>query len=428
MDRSYRSAEEKNLEPQALAGLEQTRLEHTKTVQLSIIVPTRNESKNVASLLERIGQATKGLATEVIFVDDSTDNTPQVIESEAKRSSLDVAIIARPLERRNGLGKAVVEGMRLARADWVCVMDGDLQHPPEVIPQLLHHAYATNTTLVAASRLTEGGSTAGLSFRRKIISYVLAFGSRIVFPKQLRQITDPLTGFFLFRRDTVNPDDLQPEGFKILLEVLVRSPRLRVSEVPFEFAERQGGESKASSNEAVRLFRQMLRLSVSSHANLIRFLLVGFSGIFVNTLLMALFTESFNLLYVFSAILATQGSSLWNFTLTEKWVFGKRGQDGKRGYRLLGYMLVNNTALVLRGPILVMFVRWFGIHYLTANVLSLLILTMIRYFVSDRVIWKQQPSDPSSDLPLSNSPLSNSPLSNSPLSTIPISSVQTEQL
>jgi dolichol-phosphate mannosyltransferase len=402
MDASFRSGTE-------VTRLERPRLENQHPpIQLSIIVPTRNEAKNIRPLLGRIREATQGLSTEVIFVDDSTDNTPAVIEDEGKCSPLEVSLIARPLERRNGLGKAVVEGMRLAKADWVCVMDGDLQHPPEVIPQLLHHAYATNTTLVAASRLTEGGSTAGLSLRRKVISYALAFGSRLVFSKQLRKVTDPLTGFFLFRRDMVNPDDLQPEGFKILLEVLVRSPRLRISELPFEFAERQAGESKANSNEALKLFRQMLRLSLSSQAHLLRFMAVGLTGLVVNTLLMALFTEWLGVLYLASAIMATQGSSLWNFFFTETWVFGKRKQEGRLIYRWLGFMTVNNGALLLRGPVLVFFVSWLGVHYLLANVLSLVILMVLRYFIADRLIWKKQVA---AELPLT-----------------PITSIHTEKL
>jgi dolichol-phosphate mannosyltransferase len=390
MDVSFRSGMKEERLNSVKTQQPSTAVEVHTTPQLSVIVPTRNEAKNVAPLLERIRQATQGLKTEVIFVDDSTDNTPAVIEDEAKHSPLEVSLIARPPERRNGLGKAVVEGMRVAKADWVCVIDGDLQHPPEVIPQLLHHAYATNTTLVAASRLTKGGSTAGLSLRRKLISYALAFGSRLLFSKRLRQVTDPLTGFFLFRRDTVNPDDLQPEGFKILLEVLVRSPRLRVSELPFEFAERHAGESKANSNEALKLFRQMLRLTLSSQANLLRFTAVGLTGLVVNTLLLALFTEAFGLLYLMSAILATQGSSVWNFTFTETWVFRERHREGRLVYRLLGYMTVNNAALLLRGPVLVVFVAWLDVHYLVANILSLFILMMLRYFIADRLIWKKQ--------------------------------------
>jgi dolichol-phosphate mannosyltransferase len=201
---------------------------------------------------------------------------------------------------------------------------------------------------------------------------------------------------------------LQPEGFKILLEVLVRSPRLRISELPFEFAERQAGESKANSNEALKLFRQMLRLSLSSQAHLLRFMAVGLTGLVVNTLLMALFTEWLGVLYLASAIMATQGSSLWNFFFTETWVFGKRKQEGRLIYRWLGFMTVNNGALLLRGPVLVFFVSWLGVHYLLANVLSLVILMVLRYFIADRLIWKKQVA---AELPLT-----------------PITSIHTEKL
>jgi dolichol-phosphate mannosyltransferase len=259
--------------------------------RLSVIVPTRNESANVEALLRRLQSGAGSLIEEVIFVDDSTDNTVQVIESMADKFPFPVRVVARPPERRNGLGKAVVEGVRVARAPWVLVMDGDLQHPPEVIPQLLGKALAADANLVAGSRLAKGGGTDGLSARRKFISQTLAFTSRMLFPQRLRQLTDPLTGFFLVRREVLNPDDLKPEGFKILLEVLVRTPGLRVAEVPFQFGERHGGESKASTGEVVRLARQMIKLSLISQRRLLQFAAVGVTGILVNTLLLILFTE-----------------------------------------------------------------------------------------------------------------------------------------
>lgn len=356
---------------------------------LSIIVPTKNEAKNIEPLLEHIRQTTHGLRLSVVFVDDSTDETPQIVESLSDRFPFDITLIARPPERRNGLGKAVVEGMRAVRSDWICVMDGDLQHPPEVIPQLLNHAEATGANLVAASRLSEGGSTAGLSFSRKVVSYGLALASRLLFPKRLRQITDPLTGFFLVRRDAIDPEELRPEGFKILLEVLVRSPRLRVSEIPFEFGERHAGESKANSHEAMLLFRQMLRLSILSQKHLFRFGVTGGSGLLVNSLLMALFTELFGLFYLLSAVLATQGSTLWNFVLTEKWVFSDREKkQGAMWHRLAGFLFMNNGMLALRGPLLAVLVTWLGIHYLAANLLSLVLMTLLRFAVADRLIWR----------------------------------------
>jgi dolichol-phosphate mannosyltransferase len=103
---------------------------------LSIIVPTRNEAGNIDPLLTRLERALDDIAFEVIFVDDSTDNTPEIIRDRGSKCAFEVSVIARPPERRNGLGMAVVEGMKIARADWMVVMDGDLQHPPEVIKEL----------------------------------------------------------------------------------------------------------------------------------------------------------------------------------------------------------------------------------------------------------------------------------------------------
>lgn len=361
----------------------------TAPYRLSVVVPTRNEADNVVPLLERLEGATRGLEAEVIFVDDSTDGTREVIGAARDHFPFPITLIARPPERRNGLGMAVVEGLRAARHPWVCVMDGDLQHPPEVIPQLLSQAAEAGATLVAASRLTEGGTTAGLSLYRKVISVVLAFVSQILFPARLRAVSDPLTGFFLVRRAALDLGGLQPEGFKILLEILVRSPHLRVGELPFAFDERHAGESKASSGEAFKLFRQMLRLSLSARREFFGFAAVGGSGIVVNTLLTALFTELFGLFYIVSATLATQGSSLWNFGLTEGWVFRRRGlQRAQLGWRLLGFLAMNNAALLVRGPLIALFVGRLGVHYLLANLVSLFVIVALRYTVADRLIWR----------------------------------------
>ena len=250
-------------------------------------------------------------------------------------------------------------------------------------------ALASDANLVAGSRLAKGGGTDGLSASRKVISKVLAFSSRMLFPQRLRQLTDPLTGFFLVRREVLNPGDLKPEGFKILLEVLVRTPGLRMAEVPFQFGERHGGESKANSTEVLRLFRQMIKLSFISQKRLIQFATVGITGILVNTLLLILFTEGMGIHYLLSAILATQGSSIWNFVWTEKWVFGDRQQGGSWLARLLVFLGINNVMLLARGPMLAFFVGMLGIHYVVANLLTIAIMTLVRYAIADRLIWKQ---------------------------------------
>ena len=139
---------------------------------VSIILPTRNESGNIEPLLHRIEQALEGISAEVIFVDDSTDNTPQVIQQASQRTHLAVRLIARPPERRTGgLGGAVVEGFRAAKGRWLCVMDADLQHPPEMIPKMLSHAQETASDLVIGSRFAEGASTPGMDNLRTAISH-----------------------------------------------------------------------------------------------------------------------------------------------------------------------------------------------------------------------------------------------------------------
>jgi dolichol-phosphate mannosyltransferase len=357
---------------------------------LSMVIPTRNEAGNIEPLLMRIHQAVKGIAVEVVFVDDSTDNTPDVIRKLQDWFPLPIKLIARPAERRkNGLGGAVVEGFQAAQGTWMGVMDADLQHPPEMIPRLLRQAQKSGSDIVIGSRLAPGGDSSSLGFTRNIISHVFALTTRIAFPQRLWNVTDPLTGFFLTKRSSVNPDDLKPDGFKILLEILVSHPHLKVSEVPIQFGHRNAGESKASVKETVKFFRGLYRLRMAGNANFMRFLLVGLSGLVVNSLALVAFTELAGIHYVISAAIATQVSTLWNFGLTETWVFGKRETERPFVQRLVSFLLVNNLLLILRGPIITLLVGRLGIHYLISNLASLFVMTLLRYLLADKWIWNK---------------------------------------
>jgi dolichol-phosphate mannosyltransferase len=181
----------------------------------------------------RVHQAVKGIATEVVFVDDSTDTTPDVIRQLQDWFPLPIKLIHRSEEeRQNGLGGAVVEGFKASQGAWMCVMDADLQHPPEMITKLWHQAKKSGADIVMGSRLAPGGDSSSLGFMRNVISRVFAWTTRLAFPQRLRKVTDPLTGFFMTRRAAVNPADLRPDGIKILLEILVSHPQLQVAEVP----------------------------------------------------------------------------------------------------------------------------------------------------------------------------------------------------
>src|SRR5829696_4867048 len=366
-------------------------LEDLQTIyEISLVIPTRNEAGNIEPLLMRIHQAVKGIATEVVFVDDSTDNTPEVIGKLQEWFPLPIKLIHRPKEeRKNGLGGAVVEGFKAAQAKWMCVMDADLQHPPEMIPRLFRQAQKSGADIVMGSRLAAGGDASSLGLTRTVISYVFAWTTRLTFPQRLRQVTDPLTGFFMTRRTSVNPQELRPDGFKILLELLVSHPHLKVAEVPIQFGYRNAGESKASVSETVKFFRGLLRLRLAGRTNFVKFLVVGLTGLLVNSLVLAAFTELSAIHYIVSAVIATQASTLWNFGLTERWVFGQRQTERGFWTRLVSFLLMNNAMLLLRAPIMTLLVSQLGVHYVLANLASLFAMTVFRYLFADKWIWNK---------------------------------------
>jgi dolichol-phosphate mannosyltransferase len=229
---------------------------------LCAVVPTRNEADNVREVARRLGAALRDVSAEVVFVDDSDDGTPQVVEDLASSiAEPRVRLVHRAgPERVGGLGGAVVTGMRAATADWVCVLDGDLQHPPEVVPRLLAAARHADADLVIATRYAGDGRADGLTAGRTAVSRSAATAARVLFPRRLRGVSDPMSGFFLVRTSALDLDALRPRGFKILLEILVTAPWLSATEVSFAFADRHRGRSKAGWREGFRFARSLARL------------------------------------------------------------------------------------------------------------------------------------------------------------------------
>lgn len=367
------------------------------TCLLTVIVPTRNESGNVAPLVARLEEVLGDIDAEILFVDDSSDTTPEQVRSTAVTASLPVRLLHRtPKERVGGLGGAVLAGLRSACGDWVVVMDGDLQHPPEIVPDLLRAGQDSGADLVVASRYVGGGSAGGLSTptRARVSGGANAL-ARVVFPRRLADCTDPMSGFFAVRRGSVDLDRLQPHGFKILLETIARSPRLKVAEVPFVFQTRHSGESKASLAEGLIFVRKLASLRAASvfgrHSKAVTravgFASVGATGIVVNSLALYLFVSVMGANLLLGAALATQLSTAWNYLLTDSLVF--RGPKRRSGWvRFLGFAAINNAVLLLRLPLLSWLVHSLGVGYLTANVLTLLAVFVVRFLISDRYLFR----------------------------------------
>lgn len=366
-------------------------VEETVKPLVSVVIPTKNEAGNIPLLVDRLETLADSMPLEVIFADDSDDDTADVIARIIPHSSIRITLVQRaPEERVSGLGGAVVAAARVANGTWVCVMDADLQHPPERIQDLLNQALTAESDLVIASRYRERGSVGDFNLVRKGASRLSALSARVAFPRKLLRVTDPMSGFFLIRRSALDLDELKPRGFKILLEIMAKTPNLAISEIGFEFGKRNAGESKASLSEGMTYLSQLCRLRAGDEfLRFVKFILVGASGFVVNSVLIYLFTSMMGVHYLISAIFASWGSTTWNFGLTEFWVFPDRSSARLRLTRFALFFGMNSSLLVVRTPMIWFMTSVLGIYYVASNIISLVALLLLRYGVADSWIWER---------------------------------------
>lgn len=230
---------------------------------ISLVVPTYNERANIARLVHRTGAALAATREpfELIIVDD---NSPDGTADEVRRlqaSHLWLQIVVR-LDQRD-LSTAVLAGWHVARGDLLGCMDGDLQHPPERLAELVQRIRDGDGEIVIASRYVAQGSVSEWKFHRRIISSAATLLTRIALPSKIRNVRDPMSGFFVLRRSVVEGVDLRPLGYKILLEVLARGRYTRATEVAYTFEERVEGGSKIGGKQVWQFLIHLLRLRFS---------------------------------------------------------------------------------------------------------------------------------------------------------------------
>lgn len=352
-------------------------------MDLSIIVPTFNEGPNVDELVRRIGETLEGRTFEIVFVDDSTDDTPEIIAAAAARAPFPVRLIHRTTPTA-GLGGAVVAGFQQARARWCLVMDGDLQHPPEDIPRLIQRAERGDVDVVVASRYASGGTSKGLAdATRTAVSRASTALTKAMFPRKLAGCSDPMTGFFLLDTESVDVDALRPRGFKILLEVLARR-QLRIDEVPFDFAQRYAGESKATFTQGVRFLTQLAMLRFGRMS---AFALVGGFGAIANLVIMwGLIRLGMD--YVPAAVVASVVTIITNFLLLEYLVFADmRSESGRMLTRFVKSFSFNGLEAVVRIPVLSILVEGAHIPAVLAAALTLIAAFVLRFMFHALVVY-----------------------------------------
>jgi dolichol-phosphate mannosyltransferase len=218
---------------------------------LTVVVPTYNERERLAELVSALFAAagSANVDLELVVVDDnSPDGTGALADELATTHRMQVVHRAGKL----GLGTAVIAGFRVASSATLGVMDADFSHPPALVPQMLAVFRATGADVLVASRYVPGGSTPNWPFKRRLLSRVGCLLARPLSP-----IRDAASGFFLIRRSIAEGVEIKAGGFKICLELIVRSTASTLVEIPYQFDDRELGESKMSMREAAGYLVQL---------------------------------------------------------------------------------------------------------------------------------------------------------------------------
>jgi dolichol-phosphate mannosyltransferase len=368
-----------------------------KGILLTLVIPTRNEAENVPRLVRELGEVLAGVDYRVVFVDDSTDETPAVIYALSEEDGRISQIHRAGAEQDGGLSTAVTTGMDAVanESEYMCVMDADLQHPPEKVRELLEKARSTGADVVVASRYVRGGSYAGLPGPvRKAISVGSKCLARIVF-KEARKTSDPMTGFFLVRNEAISGIQFRPLGFKILLEILVCAPELRVVEVPLNFRVRNAGVSKASLEQGLEYLAHIISLFlyVPSAGRFWKFALVGASGILVNLLTLITLVEYFDAGPTVAWIVAVGVSILSNFLLNNAFTW-RDVRHSSRIHFLMRGALAYPVAIIALGANFAVYyplIQYLGAdfpYYAIAAFLGIVAGTCSNFFLSSRFVFR----------------------------------------
>lgn len=232
----------------------------TEHPTLSLVVPTFNERDNIVSLLDQLAASLGGISHEVIVVDDdSPDRTWEAAEQWARdRTGSRIRVVRRTANR--GLSAAVVEGFEKASGDFLGVMDADLSHDPALWPRLVA-ALEGGADVAVGSRRVPGGGADKWPWYRRALSDAGTLFCRVLLGVPLR---DPMSGFFVVRRSVFERarTRLRPRGYKILLEVVVKSSvsAEKIVEIPFVFKDRRQGHSKLTPRVAFSYLAQAVDL------------------------------------------------------------------------------------------------------------------------------------------------------------------------
>jgi dolichol-phosphate mannosyltransferase len=375
--------------------------------QVSIIIPTYNESRNIIGILKSIGEnLPKNITAEAIVVDDnSPDLTGKIVEEYLKNVKKIAGYTMDIIHRtsKNGLSSAILSGVQRAKGDTIVVMDSDFSHPPQIIPKMIESLKKYQCDMVVASRYISGGKINGWTLKRKIMSKI----ATLIATKGLGVKTkDPMSGFFAFKKNILKGINFDAIGYKILLEILVKKSGIAVKEIPYTFENRSFGSSKLDSSTVTDYFKSVWKLykfgkseekdekrkSVRFISKASRFYTVGLSGFGVNYLISLLFAGGISdMWYLHANLIGIIASITTNFLLNKTWTFGDRDFSKKRTLKQYGKFVTFSSlgALVQLGMVFY-FVDGYGLSYPVSLVFAVLTAAFGNYVLNKKYTFKEK--------------------------------------
>ena len=335
----------------------------------TVIVPTLNESENISELVRRLRFA--GYNDKILVIDDSPDM--KTVEAAWKAGCW-----AHRRTNGRGLSSAVIDGVKFSDDDKIVVMDADLQHPPELVPELIRQLDTHD--FVVATRTSHPSMTAV----RRMVSVVANLMSWPLAPK----VKDRMTGFFGFKRSVINPTSLNPMGWKIGLEIMAKGHYNHIAEVPYSFGMRHHGASKLSKHVIFEYLKQLTLLYFHKF-RMLRFAAVGGLGTLTGLLVLFAMTSRLGVHYMGSYLFAFVFVASQNYWLNKRWTFSDRSVASLGYFR---YLLVASTTLVLDEALLYAFTELCNIWYMLSATIAITIAFAVRYLVVGKFVWKQQRS------------------------------------
>ncbi len=351
---------------------------------VSIVIPTFNERLNVIKIADRIKAVMANIYVfEIIFVDDSTDDTPEYLK---KLNNMYKNISYLHRTGKGDLSTAVLCGIEMSKGEMIVVMDADLQHPPELLPEMIH-TLEEGCDIVIPSRHLLGGDEDGLNFFRKIVSHSAALIGKI-FLKKLRDVSDPTGGFFGFKSEILEGVILNPVGWKILMEILVRGKYSKVMEIPYKFEKRDYGNSKMSFRQQINYLRHIFRLVMDSAEDrrIFIFAMVGSLGVFVNMLFYNVFVIcgfGISISGTFSALIAMIGNFILNRNIT--WKDKKTRNVFTEAFK---FMAISSCGIMINIIILRFLHYRLEVNYNIANLLGICGAVLWNYNLNRLWTWK----------------------------------------